>query len=536
MHPPPSPVFDATADSILRDARKLIDEARSVQDSICAQITAETATLANAVLPIAQEQNLRLYGKQLLEFYQFVSTDEAVRDASRHAERLFAGLDTELFMREDMFQLIDAVSRKDEKLDTECRKLLEQMLLKYNLNGLQLSSEDRSRLQDIKRRLAEVKSEFEKNLDEEKGGIWFTGDQLEDLLQDLLSSLEKNSEGKLRSTFQFAHVGPILRHVVSSETRRKIYIGYQNKCPANIPILEEAIALRDEAARLLGYSNHAEYRLEEKMEKSPHKINEFLEDMRKRLVPRGREEVQKSREMKRQDLESRGEEDDGKFYLWDQSYYTRLLVQRDFLVDQDKVAEYFPLEWTIDQMLEIFAGLFGMSFKAMETNKCTREGPLTWHEDVRMYAVWDDREGEQDFLGYLYMDLHPRPGKTQRIADLPIHPVRTYHSSCNRACANVRAGLPRRPWKANPPLHNPHLQLPQIPLLQTHPPQARRSLATLPRTRARHPRPGLPHSLCLLPRPRDSAGFLRGAKSDAGEVLLDARGVEEDGETLQQSE
>jgi Zn-dependent oligopeptidase len=34
-----------------------------------------------------------------------------------------------------------------------------------------------------------------------------------------------------------------------------------------------------------------------------------------------------------------------------------------------------------------------------------------WHEDVQLYALWDNKELGGAFSGYVFLDLYERPGK-----------------------------------------------------------------------------------------------------------------------------
>lgn len=240
----------------------------------------------------------------MLEFYQNVSTDAKVREASRQAEKLFSELETELGMRQDVASLVQAVHDRNEDLDEGCRRLLEREMLQYKRNGLHLSVEDRERLQQIRNELGEVKAEFERNLSEESSGVDFTKEELEGLPEEVFAGLESDSEGRYHLGFRPVHTGAVLGHVKLAATRQKVYIGNVNKCNQNVPLLEKAIILRDQAARLLGYSNHAECRLEDKIEKSPQKINAFLEDVRSKLVPKGRTAVQRLKQLKAENLKA----------------------------------------------------------------------------------------------------------------------------------------------------------------------------------------------------------------------------------------
>jgi metallopeptidase MepB len=131
-----------------------------------------------------------------------------------------------------------------------------------------------------------------------------------------------------------------------------------------VPLFQEAIILRDEAARLLGYPDHASFRIEDKMAKTPKTVFDFLNDLREQLTPGGAKEVAHLLEIKKEDLKSRGLEAsiDGNYYLWDSRFYNRMMEEKEFAIDEQKIAEYFPLQSTVAGMLHIFEELFGFVF------------------------------------------------------------------------------------------------------------------------------------------------------------------------------
>src|ERR1700693_1319723 len=146
------------------------------------------------------------------------------------------------------------------------------------------------------------------------------------------------------------------------------------QCNSNVPLFKEVIILRDEAARLLGYPDHASFRIEDKMAKTPKTVNDFLGDLRVQLAPGGKKEVDHLMEIKKEDLKSRGleTEDDGNYYLWDSRFYNRMMVEKEFSIDEQKIAEYFPLQSTIEGMLHIFEELFGFVFVEIEGEDRTK--------------------------------------------------------------------------------------------------------------------------------------------------------------------
>ncbi|RDW61620.1 hypothetical protein BP5796_11512 [Coleophoma crateriformis] len=373
MQKPPQapPLFNGTPGSIVVDARAVVENKRKVQDQLVQAVRPDHATFANVIQPLANAENGLHAQSHMLGFYTDVSADPELRDASAEAQRLFNDFAIESAMREDLFALVDAVLGKQEDL------------------------------------------------------------RLDGISSEIISDLEKGTgenEGKLRLTFEFHHLIPAQMFAKDGEIRKRCTLGYENKCNANIPIFKEVMLLRDEAARLLGYPNHATFRIEEKMAKTPETVNTFLEDLRSRLASGGQKELQNLIQLKRADLESRNEPFDGRFFLWDLAFYKQIMLEQQFSIDQQKIAEYFPLQTSIDGMLEIFQHLFGLTFVEIEENKRNdlaesgNGGELVWHEDVQLFAVWDDVEEGGGFLGYLYLDLFPRDGKYGTPANFNVQP------------------------------------------------------------------------------------------------------------------
>jgi metallopeptidase MepB len=420
------PTFNTTPTCVLEDASRLIEQSRKVQNWVISNVQPETATFAKVLLPLAHVRNARSREANILCFYQSVSTNQELRDASSEAENLLTKFDIESYTREDLFILIDAVLKRNEVLDPESRLLLEKEHRDFIRNGLGLPSGPlRDRFKAIQKRLNQLSIEFRKNLNEENGGIWFNPEELDGVPEDIMSQLKRGSEGsnmdKLRLTFKYPDYFPTIKYAKNAETRKRVYTSNDNKCNQNVPLLKEALILRDEAARLLGYPNHAAFRLEDKMIKSPESINNFLESLRLRLSAKGLEEVEKLKEYKHTDLNTRGEQEelDGNYYLWDHKFYDRLMLEREFSFDQQKVAEYFPLNTTILGMLKIFEDLFGLEFVEITGDKSV------WHEDVQLLSVWDDEAQGSNFLGYLYLDLYPRTGKFGHAANFNLQQVCT---------------------------------------------------------------------------------------------------------------
>ncbi|KAG9661628.1 zincin, partial [Aureobasidium melanogenum] len=414
------PIFTIDASTIVSEVERLLEQSRKVHETILVTVKPEDATFSNVILPLARNQNSISWQLPILGFYEAVSTDEELQDASTEAKQLYADFEIETNTHEGMFALIDAVMKKNEDLEAEDKRLLERYHRNFLRNGLGVTAEKRERFKEIQRQLHQLASEFEKNLREGDKGVWFELEELDGLPNDLVSSLTKSTgehDGKVLLPFGFTHVSTVLKYAAKSETRRVYYTAYDNRCPKNVSVFKQIMVLRQESAQLLGYANHAAFRIEDKMAKTPDAVMSFLDDLHSRLSDGVRAEVNELKELKNQDLEARGEVSDGKMYLWDQPFYSRMMLEKQSSIDREQIAEFFPLETTVTGVLDIFSHLFGLVFKEIvgedrdALSSTSQGGDLVWQEDVQMYAVWDDEKEGGSFVGYLYLDLYPRVGK-----------------------------------------------------------------------------------------------------------------------------
>lgn len=195
---------------------------------------------------------------------------------------------------------------------------MDKMTLEFKHSGLFLGAEERERLKGKRERLAELQVDFSKNMNEDKTEILFTAKELEGCPADFLENLEER-DGKYVLTMKYPDVFGVLKNARDEDVRKRMDIAFNSKCPQNAAILEEAVQLRYECAKLLGYANHAEYRLEECLAKKPAAVIEFERDLRSRLTAIAEGEVSKLKQMKVQeggDVDA-CESEDGGFGSWD---------------------------------------------------------------------------------------------------------------------------------------------------------------------------------------------------------------------------
>jgi oligopeptidase A len=214
---------------------------------------------------------------------------------------------------------------------------------------------------------------------------------------------EQDLDGYL-VTLKQPSVQAVLTYADNRELREKVYWAYQTRASDQGPDagkfdngarIEQIMALRHEAAQLLGFANTAEESLATKMAGSPVEVLEFLHDLAERARPVAQQELAALREFARDVLRQDNLE------AWDIGYASeKLRVQRHAL-DEEQLKAYFPLPAVVEGLFGLTTQLYGISLQA-------REDVDVWHPDVRYYDV---RDADGRVFAGAYVDLYARNGK-----------------------------------------------------------------------------------------------------------------------------
>lgn len=408
--PVAAPSFKITAEELSSRAEALIKDSKRIDDEIASE---QNPTFANVFKKYALRENDRMSQSNYLTFFQHVASDKDLRDASSKADELISNYEIDAGMREDLYKVVkqafDNLS-SETGLDDEDRLFAEKLEKKFRRNGLGLDKEKRDKIGQLRKDLTNVCIKFQKQLGEESGSLTFTKDELEGLSDTALEQYKKNDKGDYIVTFKYPDYLPLMKYAKKESTRKAAYIGYENRAEVNKDLVVEAIKLRAQIAQLLSYENHSAYVLEERMAKDPQTVDKFLQDLLVKSKDMGKKDIETLLTVKK-DVSGGSATD---VYPWDVSYLNNLYIEREFQVDEEKISEYFPLDKTIDGMLGIFSRLFSLKFVRQEVEKGE-----SWHDDVRLLSVW--RSDTDEFVGYLYFDMHPRDNKYGHAANFSLY-------------------------------------------------------------------------------------------------------------------
>ncbi|WP_428055017.1 M3 family metallopeptidase [Candidatus Avelusimicrobium fimicolum] len=336
-------------------------------------------------------------------FLSYVSTDKQFRDAANDLQMQISQYMVDVATRRDVYKAIREYTDTNPRLDPVQAKLVKEMLIGFKNSGMDLNDADLEKFKALNKEKAEYIIKFDKNIQEYKDPLSVTQEQLRGLGEDYIQKLSKTDDGKYLVTLDYPDYVPFMQNADDEQARKELEFKFNRRGgQENVELLEKTLTLRREIARLLGYKNHAELRLEDRMAKNPKTVMAFLKDLQKKLKPLGKKEDKEMIAYKN----SKTGKNSRTLYSWESGYWSNKFRKENLELDSEKIKEYFPSQVVIDGMLDLFGGVFGITFEPVDI-------PV-WHPDVKAFKIKDKASGE--LVAYFYMDLYPREGKYKHAA------------------------------------------------------------------------------------------------------------------------
>lgn len=344
-------------------------------------------------------------------FYNLNSaeTNDEIQKIAREFSPLLTEYGNDIMLNADLFSRIKSVYESDQSaLNEEQKMLLQKTYRGFTRNGANLSDDDKNKLREIDKELSGLSLQFGENVLAETNAFELVIDNEKDLegLPEAIveaaaeTASEKGKEGKWVFTLQYPSYVPFVTYSAKRELREKLNRafgsrGFQDNDHNNTDIVKKIAKLRYQRAQLLGFENHAEYMLQERMAEHPDKVKTFLGEILEAAKPAGKSDVEEAANYARKN--------DGLENLqkWDFAYYTEKLKQEKFQIDDDMLKPYFKLEDVIDGAFKVAGLLYGITFEE-------RDDIQKYHKDVITYEVKDD---SGTHLAVFYADFFPRAGK-----------------------------------------------------------------------------------------------------------------------------
>ncbi len=405
------PPFDLIQeDHYLPAVTKAIEEARANIEAI--KTNAEAPDFANTVgaLETASER----LGSITTIFYNQLSAagTDKLEELAQEIGPLSSNFGSDVIMDADLFKRVKAVydQRDSLTLTAEEKTILEDCYKGFVRGGALLDEAKKQKLREINEQLSVMGPEFAKNA--KKSAEAFTlvihnEADLAGLPPTAVAAAAEEAEardlkGKWVITLDYPSFGPFVTYADNRALREKVWRAFGSRAYKdefdNCDNVLKIVRLKDERAKLLGYKNHADFVLEQRMAEKAEAVMGFLKKLLAIYKPSAQKDLKDLKEFAAQ----RGFE--GDIMPWDIAYYSEKLKEKLFAFSSEDLRPYFPLEPVLEGTFTHFSKLFGITFTP------AKNYPV-WHEDVMTYNVTDSKSGE--FMGVLYADFYPRKGKKQ---------------------------------------------------------------------------------------------------------------------------
>jgi peptidyl-dipeptidase Dcp len=376
-----------------------------------AAITHDPSTPDFANTITALERSGKLLAKVSAVFYDLVSahSNPAILAIDKEVSLRMARHWSPIMMNAVLFGRIAMLhdNRAGLKLTGEQMRLLERTYTRFRRAGAGLSEEAKKRMAEINERLAHLGTEFSHHLlgDEQDWFLELSEGDRAGLSDSFIASAgaaaeQRGMPGKAIVTLSRSAVEPFLKSSARRDLREKVFKAFaargdNGNANDNNAIIGEILELREESARLLGFSTFAAYRLEDSMAKTPEAVRALLERVWKPARARALAD--------RDALQALIAEEGGNFALapWDWRYYAEKLRQAKADFDDAAIRPYLALDDMIAAAFDCATRLFGISF-------AERKDIPVWHPDVR---VWEVKDAQGRHKALFYGDYFARPSK-----------------------------------------------------------------------------------------------------------------------------
>jgi len=344
---------------------------------------------------IAMETSGQLLDRVSTVFFSLTSAhtnDDMEKIRSEMAPKLSAHSD-QILLNGPLFNRISQLNDQRYKLglDSEGIRLIEKYYIDFVRSGAKLSSEEKEKLKSINGEIAVLQTNFSQNILKEVNALAVvvdSRDELDGLTDSAIEAAanEANSrglDGKYVIALKNTSGQPSMSSLTNRDLREKIHKtslsrGSRGGEFDNRENLSKVIKLRAQRAQLMGYSNHAAYRLESQTAQTPKAVNERLSSLAPKALSNAKKEAA--------DLQKMIDAEGGGFQLasWDWDYYTEKVRADRYSFDTSQLKPYFEMDNVLQNGVFFAANqLFGISFKE-------RFDFPVYQDDVRVFEVFNE--------------------------------------------------------------------------------------------------------------------------------------------------
>ncbi|WP_406852627.1 M3 family metallopeptidase [Brevundimonas sp. BH3] len=366
----------------------------------------EPATFANT--SVAMQMAGEPLGRAMALFGVMTSNigSDDFRTLEREMSPLLSAASDETTFNEKLFARIKHVAdtAASAGLSAEQTRIAERSRDAFVRNGAALDAAGKAELGRINTALSNAFTTFgQKVVEDEKTYIHVTGEAMVaglsagDKAAAAAAAKARNLTGWAITNTR-SSVDPFLAFGDNRAMREIVWRAFVNRgdngdANDTNATIAEIVALRQQRAKLLGFVNHAEWRMQDTMAKTPAAAMELMNRVWAPAKARVAEEVADMKAIAGHDIEP-----------WDYLYYAEKVRKAKYDLDQNELKNYLVLDNVKQGAFYMAERLYGFTF-----HKITDGSVPVFHPDVEVFEVKNKSDGSH--VGLFYSDDFARSGK-----------------------------------------------------------------------------------------------------------------------------
>lgn len=372
----------------------------------------EAPTFENTIVPLEKAGEVL---DRVLVYYRILSSNVSSPEYRKIQGEMVPKLsefDSKIQQNEALFKRIKTVYDNSliTPLENDQQRVVQLIYEGFAMNGAELDEIKKKRYAAINKELSSLYTNFANNVlaDEENYVVFLTKDELGGLSDSFIKSMakiasDKGEEGKYAVPNTRSYMDPFLTYSTERTKREQVWKNYYSRGDNgdefdNNKNVVKILQLRKERVGLLGFDNFGDWRLQNRMAKTPENAMNLLNAVWPSAIARVAEEVS--------DMQAVANAEGANITIepWDYRFYAEKVRKQKYDLDSDEVKQYLQLDKLTEALFFVASEVFNYDFKPVE-----EESVPVFNEDVKVWEVTNKATGEH--IGLWYLDPFARKGK-----------------------------------------------------------------------------------------------------------------------------
>jgi peptidyl-dipeptidase Dcp len=403
------PAFDKMQVSDIKPAFELAI-AENLSDIQTIANNPNPATFENTIVALERSGEQLNRGFVYYGIWRSNLSSKEIRAIQKELAPEFSDMTSKIQGNVKLFNRIKTVYENSLKkpLEVDQQRIVQLTYDSFAMSGAELDKASKAQYAAINKELSGIYAQFSNNIlnDEENYPTFFNQEQLSGLSESYIKSAAASAASQGKPDLYAVNntrssMGPFLTFSDNRKFRELVWNNYYSRGDNgdefdNNQLITKILQLRQERVKLLGFDNYAQWRLQNRMAKTPENALGLLQAVWPAAIARVAEEVA--------DMQIIADEDNITIKPWDYRYYAEKVRKKKYDLDSSEVKQYLELGNLTDALHYVAGELFNFSFTALE-----KDAVSVYHPDVNVWEVTDKTTNEH--IGLWYLDPFARKGK-----------------------------------------------------------------------------------------------------------------------------